>query len=177
MKIRTFGAELKATSLEDKCPLCGNITHDSLLPSNIPHIPMNIEENVMYLESQKKMLNVYITGFESNLINKETQKSHLYETIFNLRQEIRFLKKELISDDRLPSGLNIRRKITLETTIETLSSKYEVFLTCLDDLEDTNHKLIAFKAHSSDFDDGFSDTDIKKLQSFEDNFKLLLGTY
>jgi DNA repair exonuclease SbcCD ATPase subunit len=115
-KIRSLGGKLDIRTAEGECPTCGQEVPDSLLPKT-SSTPMRIDENIKYIESQKKMLSAYIEGQEQKIQDRKALLLNLADTKVNLRQEIRSLKRELTSDNRLPSEQKIREKIELEKKV------------------------------------------------------------
>src|SRR5690606_10707081 len=115
------------------CPTCTQEVKD-LLPSDINHTPMRLDDNIKYLESQLAMIEVYISG-QKKLITDKRAKSELYQqTSMKLRKEIRSLKTELVEDSRVPSVVEIEEKFSLNQRINFYGKTIEKFESLKNDL-------------------------------------------
>ena len=93
LKIKKLGAVLPSETANDVCPTCHQTLKESLLPYDIKQLPMRLEDNISYLEAQKRMLEVYIEG-QIKLINEKEKKLNNYQRqIIEVRQKIRDIKK------------------------------------------------------------------------------------
>lgn len=125
-KLNNLGAEQEIKTLENICPTCTQEVKD-LLPVDINHIPMRLDDNIKYLESQASMLEVYILG-QKNLINEKIKKAEIYQQkATQLRREIRSLKTELTEDARVPSVVEIEEKFSLNQRIFFYNKTIEKF--------------------------------------------------
>lgn len=178
LKLNKLGASVSIDTAYKLCPLCRNDIDDSLLPEGIEETPMSLEENISYLDAQKKMIEVYIEGQRKRIQDKETQIQQIQARYFNLGQSIRLLKKELIADDRLPSELDIENKLKLKLRID-------FYVKLLDDFDNLKQEIIALskewikilsleKKLPSDF---YSSEDRSKINKLETSFLSLLKKF
>lgn len=174
-KVKKLGAELDSKMAHDLCPTCEQPIKDSLLPSDIAQNPMLIEDNIVFIEAQIKMIKVYIEGLAFNVSEKEERLNRIRMNLSNKRQSLRELKRELIADDRLPSELEIEKKLNIKKRIEFYNRYLEDFNELLDEakqLSAEHEKLLKDSEKlQSDF---FSVTDRKKLDYLLSQFKRLL---
>ncbi|MBX9809948.1 hypothetical protein K2X92_06165 [Candidatus Gracilibacteria bacterium] len=177
VKIEKLGASTEDGILSNICPTCKSAINDSLLPCDENHIPMRLEENLEYLKSQKKMLEVYIEALQKSIEKKEYEERYLKDELSNLRQEIRYLKRELISDERLPSFFDIAQKIRLEMKLSKFESLYKKFLSTIDEFELLYNSYTKLIAEDGKYKDDFSELDIEKLDYLEKTFRELLQNY
>lgn len=178
LKISKLGGDLPTQTAHDLCPTCGQELKDSLLPRDINQVPMRIEDNISYLESQAQMIKVYIDGQREVIALKENTLSRYQSQMKELRQQIRDTKKELVQDERLPSIIEIERRIELKRRVE-------FFTKTLNNLAELIESL---KALSSEFEDVsrresslardfFSVLDRRKLAHLKDSFIDLLRKF
>ena len=114
LKVKTLGYELPAETATDVCPTCHQEIKDSLLPVDVNQTPMRLEDNVLFLDAQEKMIQVYIEG-QRKAINEKEKQLQLYQAqIGEIRQQIRDTKRELVQDERLPSILEIEKRLELK---------------------------------------------------------------
>ncbi|SEA14287.1 AAA domain-containing protein [Arachidicoccus rhizosphaerae] len=131
-KMLNLGAEAKLSLAENKCPTCGHEINGTLLPIEVNQSPMDVERNIEFLTAQLKMLETFVNGQRKMVQDKETRINDLKSHIQILRQQIRSLKKDLISDERLPSEELIERKINLKRLIKL----YEQLIETTQDLKE-----------------------------------------
>lgn len=177
-KVKKLGAEIDSKIAQDICPTCEQPVKDSLLPTEINQTPMLIEDNIAFIDAQIKMIKVYIEGLESKIRTKETRLEHIRLNLSNKRQQLREIKRELVSDDRLPSEVEIERKLNIKKRIEFYTKYLEDFNELVEEIEDlsSEHEQILSdtKKLPSDY---FSSNDRKKLGYLLQEFKRLIGKF
>jgi hypothetical protein len=178
LKVKSLGYQLPAETASDSCPTCHQPIKDSLLPSEIKQTPMRIEDNVAFLEAQQKMIEVYIDGQEKSIKEKE-KKLLIYQTqLVETRQEIRDTKKELVQDERLPSVLEIEKRLNLKKKVEFYSKIIEDFNLLIEQLKGLSAELEKVLSNEKNLPhDFFSAEDRKKLSALYDSFILYLKKF
>ena len=178
LKVNKLGGELPTETANSICPTCEQELKDSLLPSDIKQVPMRIEDNISYLDSQERMIKVYIEGQQKNIHEKENKLKEYQIDIFEIRQQIRDLKKELIQDERLPSVIEIEKRIDLKRRVEFFNKTLENFSPLIDDLKNLSSEYSRILSHENNLPkDFFSDLDRRKLTSLKNNFISLLKVF
>ncbi len=178
LKVQKLGAEIDLTVSDNTCPSCNQEINDSLLPVSVKQVPMRLEDNINFLAAQIKMLEVNIESLDSKINFKHNNLKKLRGVQNNLRGQIRELKTELISDDRLPSIVDIEYRLNLKKRVEFYSKYLEDFAELKEELSSLSRN---WKRILEDQDrlksDTFSPKDISKLKSLTDNFKSLLSVF
>lgn len=113
-KVQKLGLEANLKIASNTCPTCFQNIENTLLSEHIHVVPMRIDENLGYLDAQKKMVEAFINNVRERVIEMDGRLSAIEEAIQRNRTRIRSLKRDLVSDDRLPSQEVIERKVTLE---------------------------------------------------------------
>lgn len=169
-KLNNLGAEQNIKTFENTCPTCSQTIKD-LLPSDINHVPMRLEDNIKYLESQLKMIEVYING-QKSLIEEKQKKSEMYkQSATQLRKEIRNLKTELVEDARVPSVIEIQEKFSLNQRIIFYKNTLEKFDKLLVDLHPLINEFNYIESEISKLPKiKLSDLDESKIKNLESNF-------
>ncbi|MCC9043895.1 hypothetical protein LNQ81_14540 [Myroides sp. M-43] len=171
LKINKLGGELPTEIAKNVCPTCEQDLKDSLLPTDIQHIPMRIEDNISYLDAQERMIQVYIDGQKNTIQEKESKLKFYQNSIIEVRQEIRDLKKELIQDERLPSIIEIERRIELKKRVEFFNKIIENFNLLIEELKNLSSEYSKLLSDESKLPkDFFSDLDRRKLGTLKTNF-------
>ncbi len=178
-KINSLGGQVQIPTLENRCPLCStDISIQSLLPTEMGVTPMQIEDNISYLEAQKSMIEIYIGGLSDKIKAQEYRYNTLDERCSEIKSLIRSLKKELISDDRIPSETDIEIKINLR-------HKIDLYQRLISEFEEMKAEIIAVSKEwericikEKDLpNDFYSKEDNRKLLSLDVYFKQLLNDF
>jgi hypothetical protein len=178
LKVNKMGGDLPTETAKNICPTCEQVLNDSLLPSDIKQIPMRIEDNISYLDSQERMIRVYIEGQQKTINKKENKLKGYQSQAFLIRQQIRDLKKELIQDERLPSIIEIEKRIDLKRKVEFFNKVLESFLPLIEDLKNLSAEYGRILNSESNLPkDFFSLLDKQKLLILKDNFVNLLRVF
>jgi hypothetical protein len=178
LKLNKLGANVEMSIANDICPICKSEINHSLLPEEIKETPMQLEENIQYLEAQRKMIEVYIKGQRKNIQDKETKFRLMQNKSLELKQNIRSLKRELISDERLPSEVEIENRLNLRNKIKfyvKLIEDFDNFKNSISDLSQEWTTLIGKEKNlTTDF---YSMEDSKKIADLESSFLSLLKKF
>ncbi len=169
-KLNKLGAKNDLKIAENKCPTCSQEIKD-LLPSDINHTPMRLEDNISYLESQVSMIKIYIDGQKKSIQDKQKQAEDLRNEAHILRKEIRDLKKELVEDERIPSIIQIERRFSLTQRVNLFRNAVEK----LEDIKKQFSPLIdSYDKLLKDINGlptlNLSALDEEKIKDFETNF-------
>lgn len=177
-KMIKLGGDLPTSIAANLCPTCGQETVDTLLPSNSEIIPMKIEENISYLNSQLNMIEALATGLNKSIEEDSVILSDYKASLVRVRNQIRNIKRDLVSDDRLPSAEIIERNLTLERELR-------FYREVQSQLNDLVQKIIGLsgaweelkKKESGLPFDYLSKSDVEKVQFFENYFIELLKKF
>jgi len=116
LKLKRFGAEKSLEIAKDQCPSCHQQIDDSLLLADTLFYPMTIEENITYLDKQKKMVNRYIAGLEVQTKEITTQSNSIVREIVEKKSMLLSLKRDLQSSDSTQES-DVRLKIQIEEAL------------------------------------------------------------
>jgi hypothetical protein len=178
LKVKSLGSVLPAETASDSCPTCHQPIKDSLLPGEIKQTPMRIEDNVLFLDAQQKMIEVYIDGQEK-IIKEKERKLILYQNqLTDTRQQIRDIKRELVQDERLPSVLEIEKRLNLQKRVEFFSRVISEFAQLIDELKQLSKELEKNLSKEKELPkDFFSATDRTKLAFLQETFINMLRKF
>ncbi|WP_432713459.1 AAA family ATPase [Pedobacter sp.] len=178
LKVKSLGFDLPAETASNLCPTCHQEINDSLLPLEIDQPTMRLEDNISYIEAQQKMIEVYSEG-QKRKIQEKRQKLDDYERkIMDVRQSIRGLKQELIQDERLPSILEIEKRLNLRKKIEFFTKNIEEFNLLLERLRFLSSEYETILEEESGLPrDFFSTTDREKLTYLQNYFISLIRKF
>jgi AAA domain len=178
-KIYELGSQVPVKLADNLCPTCFQDLKDTLLPQDIEQTPMRIDENINYLEAQKKMIEAYLRAHKIS-IDEKTRLYNNYNQLMNqeLRPQIRVLKQQLVADSKTLSEIEIEKKIKqriqvkfYKDTISQLDEKLSLFIELTKEWEEVlslGKKLPL---------DTFTDEDKDKIGEFEKSFKNLITNF
>jgi len=178
LKVKKFGATLGSSLAQGLCPTCHQEIKDALLPLEITATPMSIEDNVKYLQGQRKIFESYLKTIESNISDIQLKVKSLKTLQDDVWLKIKHIRQQLSSDPRLPSFYHIREKLKLEEEIKKFKGYLTFFEKTLLELSDliNDYKDLLEKKNTLP-KDGLSISDREKIKYFTDNFKSLLSNY
>lgn len=177
-KLQRLGLDANLKIGTGICPACSQTVNDSLLPEHLHILPMRIDENISYLNAQQKMIEAFINNLKETILNKETKLSSIENAIQFNRQKIRALKKDLTSDDRLPSEEVIERKVVSERELSFLYKLREEIEQSINSIYLVSEEYSRAKSDEAKLTKTYhSASDLEKIQLFETNFKSLLQKF
>ncbi len=178
LKVRNLGADFNLKTSTETCPTCNQEINDSLLPLEVEQVPMRLEDNIDFIDAQIKMISVYIEGQEKTINEKEKRIDFFKTKLSEARANVRLIKKELISDERLPSIIEIENRLNLKKRIEFYNKFLEDFNELVDQLKELSKQWEKIISDESNLPTNFfSINDIEKLQFLELKFKTLLKEF
>lgn len=172
-KLRDMGGTYQLKVADDKCPTCHQPVDDSLLLADTHVQPMNIDQNITYLDKQIRMLDKYILGIKSTIEKQNRQLSQIKTNITENQATIIALKKDISSYNEV-SEAELRQQIRIEDDLSQI-----------DNIEDEVAELIeALVALSAEFKENklsratlpksyLSGSDRAKLAKLQETFKRL----
>ncbi len=175
LKIQNLGGTINSNVATLQCPTCNQALENSLLPTDVEQIPMRLEDNISYLESQKRMIDTYTEGLRNTINNKKQILLSYQNEIKEIRQSIRDLKNELIQDNRLPSLVELERKINMKKKIDFFENSITEFLELKDEAKRMSNDYILLLQRKSKLPKTYlSSNDSQKLAHLETYFKKIL---
>lgn len=175
LKIQNLGGTINSNVATLRCPTCNQALENSLLPTDVEQIPMRLEDNISYLESQKRMIDTYTEGLRNTINNKKQILLSYQNEIKEIRQSIRDLKNELIQDNRLPSLVELERKINMKKKIDFFENSITEFLELKDEAKRMSNDYILLLQRKSKLPKTYlSSNDSQKLAHLETYFKKIL---
>ncbi len=177
LKVKKKGADSGFAIAHDNCPYCSQNLNDSLLPKDIEIVPMQIEENLEYLKAQINLLKIYIQNHESDIENFERQIDLQNNKIAETRSQIRVLKTQLTSDNRLPSLEMIERKIKLTNRLELYRRRYNEVASFQERFKSLSDEWVKVLAIEKELPSAMSKRDHTKVNILEASFKNLLREF
>lgn len=178
LKVKRLASESDITIAKDTCPTCHQSINDSLLPANSVQIPMNIEQNIEYLEAQKGMVKLYLENHRKELQDLNGWLQYIQDKTTLVRDRIRAIKRDLVSDDRLPSVEIIEHRIKLKNRLEfykSVSDQFDIKVQELLSISTEWQKVLSQQENLPR--ESFSRLDFTKLKYLNEEFIALLEKF
>ncbi len=137
--LRNLGARQSSVLDKGSCPVCHQSVRDSLMPLDSNQAVMTLDESIEFLVEQRRIYEVVYTNSKRAVEARGLQIRGLRESLSNLRERVRSLRRTLVSDGRLPSMAAIQSRVVLEAEIkndEEVVQKFEKILGPFSELSD-----------------------------------------
>ncbi|USL39609.1 hypothetical protein [Priestia megaterium] len=171
-KLLQLGSELNFSLSKDTCPTCHQSIKESLLPQSIQQEPMSINANINFLEGQKNMLKVAIGASNDTIATCREELEILKNKMNETRLLIRTIKRELISDERLPSYTHIEKIIQLKNEVKNLEEVEKEFNEYIMLFLRLSREWEELLEEESDLpEEYFSEMDLRKLEKLQKYFR------
>ena len=176
-KIKSLGAEYNIEVASDLCPTCHQAVDDSLLLADTHAQPMNIDENITYLDKQVKMLDRYMSGVENLILKQNRQLSQIQSELSNKKNEVVGIKRDISSVSEV-SEADLRNQIRYEDEIVKLESIDNDLSEILLELESLSSQFKENKRKRGSLpSDYLSFSDKNKIRHMERVFKTMAKTF
>jgi hypothetical protein len=174
LKVKRKGADLGFAIAHDNCPYCSQNLNDSLLPKDIEIVPMQIEENLEYLKAQINLIRIYINNHSKDINGLEREIEKINNNISETRSNIRTLKTQLVSDNRMPSVELIENRLKLKSKLDLYRKNYDVLASFQEDFKLLSDEWVKILGEEKKLPASLSPFDHKKISELEKSFKSLL---
>jgi len=176
-KIKVLGGDYNISIASDLCPTCNQTVDDSLLLADMHAQPMNIDENIMYLDKQEKMLKRYINGVEQLIHKQSRQLDQIQSEISNKKNEVLGIKHDISSVSEI-SEADLRSQLRNEDEIIKLDSLEDELYEILSELSLLSSRFKETKVIRASLPtDYLSSSDRMKLRYMERVFKGLAKNF
>lgn len=177
LKVKKKGAEEGFAIAHDNCPYCSQGLNDSLLPKDIEIVPMQIEENLEYIKAQINLIKIYMSNHQNDISDLEQNIEKLNIKISETRSNIRTLKTQLTSDNRLPSIELIEKRLKLKARLDLYRRKYEELASFQEAFKSLSDEWVQILSEEKKLPKSLSKLDYKKISELETIFKQLLTEF
>lgn len=176
--LQTLGSSIASNIINQVCPTCHQHIEDTLVPLAEDQHIMSIDDNIKFLEEQRRTFRGVLKNTQSVVEARESQIAQLREEFAEERAKIRSLRQTLVSDDRLPSMEAIRKRVELEASINRRESLLEQFQSKLGMLEPLSEQWLEVEIQKRNLpSDDTSPKDKQKIKAWQEKFINQLKEY
>lgn len=175
--LKQLGSQQNLSIAESHCPTCHQGISDSLVYDLRAEF-MTVEENIAFLDEQRKMFNTVLERTRRDLARVRVELAADREEANRIRSTIRALNATLTSPEGTPSAADIESRLTLKDSIERRKrvarriNEIEGALSLLAEEWSTNEAGLAALPKGT-----LSDSDSKKLFSLEQSVRSQVSEY
>lgn len=143
---KIFNQSLVKEDVYNRCPTCTqDVSVDLMSTNNIQIEKLSLDENIAYLEGQKKLIQSSLESLTKVVKEKEVLRKYYVSKRVSLAYEIKLILNELIADDREFSEFDALSRVRLEKQISDYTyfeSRLMHYVSSLGVLADGYFKLI-----------------------------------
>ncbi|PFN68721.1 hypothetical protein [Bacillus cereus] len=177
-KLYKLGSDIDSTLPQGLCPTCHQHVEDTLMPKDTGIKPLDLDENIKFINEQIATLKFGIKQSKLVIKNKESRLAVILEHLNEARRELRLYKTELSENPKLPTKRELDKIVEMKIRLNKLSDANESFEKLLSRFENIKDKwknyLKRLENMSSEY---FSKLDNEKLAYFEKCFLILLKEF
>lgn len=170
-KLRNLGAQMELEVATDHCPTCHQAVDDTLLLGIVSGPQMDLETNIDYLNSQRKMLQSQINGALEEIHQSEIAVTDVAARLAATHDYRNSLRGD-VSTGVAESRAIVRRQIQIEFELSNLQAFEEQASTLVVKFEEIATRLAANQAARRALPkENYSDADVARISLFEKNFR------
>lgn len=171
LKLRVLGAQMEVEVASDHCPTCHQSVDDTLLFGIVSGPQMDLNTNVEYLESQRRMLQRQINGAQEEIRQSEIAVTDVAGRLA-AKHDYRTSLRGDVSTGAAESRAIVRRQIQIELELSNLQAFETQAATLLETLGEVAKRLAANQAARRGLPkDAYSPEDLSRIALFEKNFR------
>lgn len=171
LKLRNLGAEMEIEVATGHCPTCHQAVDDTLLLGIVTGPQMDLNTNIEYLDSQRKMLKNQINGAVEEIRQSEITVADVAARLAAAHDYRNSLRGD-VSTGMAESRAIVRRQIQIElelSNFKALNTQAEALMFAFGEIAD---RLAANQgARRALPKETYSDVDVSRISLFEKNFR------
>lgn len=171
LKLRNLGAQMEVQVATDHCPTCHQPVDDTLLLGIVTGPQMDLNTNIDYLDSQRKMLQSQINGAVEEIRQSEITVADVAARLAATHDYRNSLRGD-VSTGVAESRAIIRRQIQIELELSNLQTFNTQAAALISTFEEIADRLAANQVDRRALPkEAYSETDVSRISLFEKNFR------
>lgn len=170
-KLRSLGAQMDLEVATDHCPTCHQAVNDTLLLGIVTGPQMDLETNIDYLNSQRRMLQSQINGAVEEIHQSEITVIDISARLAAAHDYRNSLRGD-VSTGVSESRAIVRRQIQIELELSNLKALEEQASALIIKLKAIAERLAENQVSRRALPrDAYNATDVERISLFEKNFR------
>lgn len=171
LKLRNLGAQMEVEVATDHCPTCHQAVDDTLLLGIVTGPQMDLNTNIDYLDSQRKMLQNQINGAVGEIRQSEIAVADVAARLAATHDYRNSLRGD-VSAGVTESRAIVRRQIQIELELSNLQGFNTQATALMITFGEIADRLAANQAERRSLPkEAYSDSDVTRISLFEKNFR------
>lgn len=171
LKLRNLGAQMELEVATDHCPTCHQAVDDTLLLGIVTGPQMDLNTNIEYLDSQRRMLQNQINGAVEEIRQSENTVADVAARLAATHDYRNSLRGD-VSTGAAESRAMVRRQIQIELELSNLQAFNTQAAALMGTFKEVADRLAANQAERRALPkEAYSDSDVSKILLFEKNFR------
>lgn len=171
LKLRDLGAQMELQVATDHCPTCHQAVDDTLLLGIVTGPQMDLNTNIDYLDSQRKMLQNQINGAVEEIRQSEITVADVAARLAATHDYRNSLRGD-VSNGVTESRAIVRRQIQIELELSNLQAFNTQAATLIATFREIADRLAANQAGRQALPKkAYSEADLSRIALFEKNFR------
>ena len=171
LKLRNLGAQMEIEVATDHCPTCHQAVDDTLLLGIITGPQMDLNTNIDYLDSQRKMLHNQINGAIEEIRQSEITVADIAARLAATHDYRNSLRGD-VSTGVAESRAIVRRQIQIELELSNLQTFIEQAAVLMATFGEIADRLASNQTGRRELPkETYSQADISRISLFEKNFR------
>ncbi|MBY4949501.1 ATP-binding protein [Cupriavidus respiraculi] len=171
LKLRNLGAQMEVEVATDHCPTCHQAVQDTLLLGIVTGPQMDLDTNINYLDSQRKMLQNQVKGAIEEIRETEIVVADVAARLARTHDYRNSLRGD-VSTGVAESRAIVRRQIQIELELSNLQAFNEQATALMVTFGEIADRLAANQAGRRALPrEAYSDADVSRISLFEKNFR------
>ncbi|KJV27349.1 hypothetical protein VI06_14590 [Aquitalea magnusonii] len=171
LKLRNLGAQMELKVAVDRCPTCHQEVDDTLLLGIVSGPQMDLNTNIEYLDSQRRMLQNQISGALEEIHQSEIVLMEVATRLAKTHDYRNSLRGD-VSNGAVESRAIVRRQIQIELELSNLQAFNAQAAALMETFREVADRLAANQADRRALPrDVYSQADLSRISLFEKNFR------
>lgn len=171
LKLRNLGAQMEVKVATDHCPTCHQAVDDTLLVGIVTGPQMDLNTNIDYLDSQRKMLQNQINGAVEEIRQSEITVADVAARLAAIHDYRNSLRGD-VSTGVAESRAIVRRQIQIELELSNLQGFNAQAAALMITFGEIADRLAANQGDRRALPkEAYSDADVSRISLFEKNFR------
>jgi len=176
-KLRELGANQGLKSASGICPTCSQPIDDTLLAGMVTGPQMDLDANIAYLDSQRRMLIRQIAGVKDTIQESEVKVAELAARLAAKRDVLVAMRGDVTSGATESKAI-VRRQVQIESEVTSLQEAETKTTEALRQLKAISDRLLANQSARKKLPkETYTEDDYERIRLFQKHFRANAGSF
>ncbi|MBP0637535.1 hypothetical protein [Cupriavidus sp. AcVe19-6a] len=176
-KLRELGARQGLQSASGICPTCSQPVDDTLLAGMVTGPQMDLDANIAYLDSQRRMLIRQIAGVRDTIQESEVKVAELAARSA-AKRDVLVAMRDDVTSGATESKAIVRRQVQIESEVTSLQEAETTTMEALRQLKGVSDRLLANQIDRKKLPkETYTEDDYERIRLFQKHFRANAGSF